>query len=100
MDAWVNTIDTPLEWLGLVVLFALFLGIYFSLLWLIRKYTTGIFGGFLLLLFGFFISMGSAFHLITTENSSVEIMALSFVIVAGCVTLIVGAFKLANFWDF
>lgn len=100
MNFWGYTIDTALEWLGLVVLLAICMGLYFSVLWFVRKYTTGMLGGFILLMFGFFLTMGAASHLIYNEVTRAEILALSFIIVAGCVTLIVGAFKLRNFSDF
>ena len=100
MNFWGYTIDTPMEWLGLVVVLALCLAIYFSIVWFVRKYTTGMLGGFLMMFLGLFMTMGSAFHLITSEVNRAEIMVLLFIIAAGCVTLIVGAYKLTNFWDF
>jgi hypothetical protein len=100
LNLWGYTIDTTAEWLLLVVLLALCLGVYISILWFVRKYTTGMLGGFLMLLFGLFLAMGSAFHLITEEVNGAEILVLSFVIAAGCISLIVGAYKLTNFWDF
>jgi hypothetical protein len=100
LNFWGYNIDTPLEWAAVAVLLALCLGLYFSLIWFIQKFTTGILGGFILMLAGLALVMGPAYYLISNTAPIPQMVLSVAAIFAGCITILIGAFSLTDFRDF
>lgn len=100
MNFWGYTIDTPVEWAATLIVIALGLVLYFSAVWFVQKYTTGIVGGLILMAAGFGLVLGPTFSLLSGNVLIPHIILSGAAIFAGCVTLLVGAFSLRNFSDF
>jgi len=100
VNLWGYHIDTALEWIALVLLVVLAAVAYFYVIWFIQKYTTGMVGGFLLMLGGLGLVIYPAYYVLWSDPPKPEILVSSVAILVGCVSLLVGAFKLTNFRDF
>lgn len=100
MNIWTYTLDTPLEWLMFIAILLVVVVLYSLLVFFIRKYTTGMAGGFFLMLVGLGLVMGPAFYLIRTETPEPEVVLSTIAIIMGCISVLVGAFSLTNFNDF
>jgi hypothetical protein len=100
LDLWGFTISTALDWLIFAVILVAAVVLYFSLVVFIRRYTTGIVGGFILALMSFALMIWPAYQLIFHETTFAQMLIYGLFVAAGCITLAVAAYKLTNFRDF
>lgn len=100
MDLWGYNVDTTLEWVAFVLILALTLALYFSLVWFVEKFSTGMVGGFILMVTGMGLVIIPSLYLISTEARLAQIFTNSAAIIAGCITVLFGAFSLRNYQDF
>lgn len=100
MNFWGYTIDTPVEWAAILIVAALGLVLYFSAVWFVQKYTTGMVGGLILMATGFGLVLGPTFSLLSGNTLLPHIILCSAAIFAGCVTVLIGAFSLRDYGDF
>ncbi len=101
MDVLGYTIDTVLEWVlaGVVFLLAIIAAFYVGRFLL--RYTTGMVGGFILLLVGMGMILGPSFYLISTDDvPTLRIILSATSIFIGCAAVLAGAFSLTSFRDF
>lgn len=100
MELWGYTVTSAVEWLIFAVLLVLALVIYFAFVVFVRRYTTGIMGGFILALLGLALMIWPAYHLIFYESNFAQMILSGLAIAVGFITMAVAAYKLTNFWDF
>jgi len=100
VNFWGYTIDTPVEWAAMLALVTVALIAYFSLVWFVQKYATGMVAGFLLMATGFGLILGPTFYLIRSQAPVAQQVMSIAAIFAGCVTILVGAFSLRDYEDF
>lgn len=100
MELWGYTVSTALEWVIFAVILIVALIVYFSLVVFIRKYTTGMLGGFILALLALALMIWPAYHMIFYETTFGQMVVSGIAIAVGFITMAVAAYKLTNFWDF
>lgn len=100
MNFWGYSIDTPLEWVAVAVLLGIVLALYFSLVWFVQKFTTGIVGGLIMMALGMGLVMMPTYTLITEAMPMAQMLVYVAAIFAGCVTILIGVFSLRDFRDF
>lgn len=100
MNQWLVSINTPAQWALFFLLLVVVMGVYFASVSFVQKLTTGILGGLILLALGLGLVLGPAFYLMQGNHIPVQIALAVAAIVAGCCTLLMGAFSLRNFSDF
>lgn len=100
MNNWMTSVQSPLQWMLFFLLLLVVLAAYFAAISFIQRLTTGILGGLILLALGLGLVLGPAFYLMQGSHLRVQVALGVAAIVAGCCTLLVGAFSLRNFDDF
>lgn len=100
MNAWLRTIDTPLEWIIFAVVVGLALALYFSAVWFVQKFATGILGGLILMVAGLALILPPAYTIISEELTTGQMFLYVVAIFAGCISTLVGVFSLRDFQDF
>lgn len=100
MAIWGYTLEAPLDWAAFVCAVAVAAILFFVLLYFVQRMSTGIFGGFVMLLAGLGMVLAPAYILIFEDNALPMMIVYGATIFCGCVALLVGTFSLMDFSDF
>lgn len=101
MNLFGLVVSKAVGWVLLIVLSVLLFVAYMYVIRFIRRYASGMVGGFLLILGGLALILGPTFYMLGSEGLPVANVWLSCVsIFTGCISFLVGAYELSSFGDF